>query len=519
MAYDIMMHAADAVLSGGVRRSATCCLFSPDDDDMMNAKTGNWFIDNRQRARSNNSVVLIREETDLEYFKTIFNKIREFGEPGFFFVEDKDFTTNPCFEIGFKPQTDDGRSGWQGCNLTEGNGAACTTSEKFYSACESLSFFGTLQAGFTNFPYLGETTEEIFKREALLGCSFTGWMANPQVMLNPEVMEKGAEIVKSINAEVAEIIGINQSARTTCSKPSGNSGVLLKSPSGCHGDHSPLYFRLMQINKISEIGKYLLENHSYLIEESVWSSNKTDYVAYIPVISNKNAKFKSELRGINQLEVVKLIQRHWVNPGTNVNLCVDPRLKHSVSNTVEVDNYDDVCQWLFDNKDDIAAASFLPAIGDKIYEQAPFTSILTIEKLIENYGPAAILASGLIVDGLDAFDERIWLACDYVKNRNMQLEGTRKAKLIQRDWIRRAKQFAKRYFKNDIDQMILCLKDIYLYHKWVNINRELKNKSFDFTSVLTQPAFANIDSTGGIACSGPNGCEIPEDFLNGILPN
>ena len=39
------MHAADAVLSGGVRRSATICLFSPDDEEMMNAKTGNWFMD------------------------------------------------------------------------------------------------------------------------------------------------------------------------------------------------------------------------------------------------------------------------------------------------------------------------------------------------------------------------------------------------------------------------------------------------------------------------------------------
>jgi ribonucleoside-diphosphate reductase alpha chain len=44
--YDICMHAADAVLSGGVRRSATICLFSPEDEEMMTAKqaTGLWTI-------------------------------------------------------------------------------------------------------------------------------------------------------------------------------------------------------------------------------------------------------------------------------------------------------------------------------------------------------------------------------------------------------------------------------------------------------------------------------------------
>ena len=37
--YDIAMHAADAVLAGGVRRSATICLFSADDEEMTKAKT------------------------------------------------------------------------------------------------------------------------------------------------------------------------------------------------------------------------------------------------------------------------------------------------------------------------------------------------------------------------------------------------------------------------------------------------------------------------------------------------
>jgi len=80
--YDIAMHAADAVLAGGVRRSATICLFSADDEEMINAKTGNWFVDNPQRGRSNNSAVIVRDEITRDVFKNIMASIKEFGEPG-----------------------------------------------------------------------------------------------------------------------------------------------------------------------------------------------------------------------------------------------------------------------------------------------------------------------------------------------------------------------------------------------------------------------------------------------------
>lgn len=101
--YDIICHASDAVLSAGLRRSALICLFDKDDDLMINAKTGNWYVDNPQRARSNNSVKLIEGEYTKEEFDFFANKIKEFGEPGFVIVKDKYFLTNPCAEIGFIP--------------------------------------------------------------------------------------------------------------------------------------------------------------------------------------------------------------------------------------------------------------------------------------------------------------------------------------------------------------------------------------------------------------------------------
>ena len=100
VAYDLVMHMSDAVLSGGVRRSATICLFDKDDEEMLNAKTGNWFVTNPQRGRSNNSVVLKRDEVTREEFAKIMQSVKSFGEPGFIFVDDLDFCFNPLNTSG-----------------------------------------------------------------------------------------------------------------------------------------------------------------------------------------------------------------------------------------------------------------------------------------------------------------------------------------------------------------------------------------------------------------------------------
>lgn len=116
-AYDFVMHMSDAVLSGGVRRSATICVFDKDDQLMLKAKTGDWFVDNPQRGRSNNSAMLIRDELSREEWAMIMKSVKDFGEPGFIFSDSTEYLFNPCVEIGMKPITADGVSGFQFCNL------------------------------------------------------------------------------------------------------------------------------------------------------------------------------------------------------------------------------------------------------------------------------------------------------------------------------------------------------------------------------------------------------------------
>jgi ribonucleoside-diphosphate reductase alpha chain len=95
-AYDLVMHCSDAVLSGGVRRSATICIFSKDDNDMLTAKTGDWFVTNPQRGRSNNSALLIRDDLTRDEWANIMKSVKDFGEPGFIFSDSTEFCWNPC---------------------------------------------------------------------------------------------------------------------------------------------------------------------------------------------------------------------------------------------------------------------------------------------------------------------------------------------------------------------------------------------------------------------------------------
>jgi len=508
-AYDIVMHASDAVLAGGVRRSATIVLFSLDDEEMMNAKIGNWFETNPQRGRSNNSAVLIRDQVTKEQFSKLYASTKQFGEPGFAFFDSTEFNTNPCFEIGMFPQID-GQSGFQGCNLTEINGGASNTEEQFYEQCRAASIIGTLQAGYTKFDFLGEVSERIYKREALLGVSITGFMNNPKILLDEKILKNGAAIVKKVNKQIAKMIGINPAARTTCVKPSGNASVLLSTSSGIHGDHSKKYIRNVQMNKQSDIVNLFIDSNPHMVEDSVWSRNGSDVVISFPVISKDGSLFKKDLLGVKLLEKVKLVQQTWVEEGTDIDLCVDPRIRHNVSNTITVDNWDEVEEYLFNNKDYFAGVSLLSASGDKDYVQAPFTEVLDEQEIVDFYGAASMFASGLIVDALSVYGN-LWTAVDSVLFDNVERSVHEEAKehVLKNDWNRRFIKYAKTYFDGDLVKASYCLKDVYNLHKWYKIQNNFV--SFSWDGVLTKREYVDINTLGASACVGVidgEGCAI-----------
>jgi ribonucleoside-triphosphate reductase len=395
--YDILMHVAVAVLSGGIRRSATICLFSADDDEMAAAKTGNWFETNPQRGKSNNSAVLVRHQHTEQDFARLFELQKEFGEPGFYFVDDVEYGANPCVEIGLAPFAivDEAAqaklaeygmpdvpvgskvSGWQMCNLTTINANACDDEAGFLACCRAAALLGTLQAAYTNIGYLGAATRYINERESLLGVSICGILDRPSLLLNPAVLERGARECLDTNAAIAEHLGIPAAARITCVKPEGTASLVLGAGSGIHPHHARHYFRRVQAARTEPLYQWFKLNNPHMTEASAWDPDTTDVITF-PVTAPTDAILRKDVGAVQFLEYVRLVQQHWVVAGRR-HESYNPGLHHNVSNTVTVrdDEWDAVQQFIFENRGYFTGISLLRETGDKVYAQAPREEVTT----------------------------------------------------------------------------------------------------------------------------------------------
>jgi ribonucleoside-diphosphate reductase alpha chain len=496
-AYDIVMHSSDAVLSGGVRRSASLALFSANDEEMAKAKTGNWYIENPQRARSNNSALLLKNETTFEEFEQLMESVKEFGEPGFIWSDSTEMTFNPCVEVGMWPVDEQsGKSGWQGCNLTTINCSSIEDEQDFYERCKAAAIIGTLQAGFTKLDYLGEISCKIFEREALLGVSLTGIMEKHDLVLSEKVLKAGAKVAVDTNKEMAKKIGINQAARVTCLKPEGTSSSMLGTSSGIHPHHAKRYIRHVQANVLEAPFQHFKDYNPQACEKSRWSANNTDEVIKFPIEVPDGSKLKNQLPAVDMLSVVKDAQKNWVYSGKNKNLCTQDFLSHNVSNTVTVkpDEWGSVTQYIYDNRKYFAGISLIPQSGDKDYPQAPFTTVYTSREVVKEYGDAALWCSGLIESALHAFDGNLWAACDYV-TLNQAHKDHHESKLM---FVTKMKNFAGKYFDGDIKRLTYCMKDVYNWKLYCDLVNTFKK--VDYTQLVE-----NEDNTAGIeevSCAG-----------------
>lgn len=485
--YDVGMHSADAVLSGGVRRSATIAVFSPNDELMLKAKIGNWNSENPQRARSNNSVMLLREETTYQKFLSIIEHTKEFGEPGFYWSDSTECLPNPCVEISFWPvDIETGKSGWQGCNLSTLNGSTIKSVSDFHDRGQAAAVIGTLQAGFTDMGYLGEVSERIFKREALLGVSITGMMDQFDIVLNPDNQRAVVETVRATNLRIAKAIGINPAARLTCVKPEGTgTNVLGTLACGVHAWPAVRFIRYVQANELEEPFLHFQKINPQACVKSKWGASGTDWNIRFPLEVPDGSKTKNQLPALTMLEIVKSTQQNWVQPGKSPELCTQPWLQHNVSNTISVapDEWDDVARYIFDNNKFFAGVSLLSDSGDKDYAQAPFTSVYTSREIVKQYGEAAIWCSGLIELALESFDNDLWAACDfvlqdrtYIKSVLMKFGESNANEDIFNEvalsdlfrgnskkirFLGKMNGFATKYFNGDMKKLTYCMKDVY----------------------------------------------------------
>jgi len=265
-------------------------------------------------------------------------------------------------------------------HIGEVNVSNLSSQEDLNNRIVAAAFFGTLQAGFTDFHYLRPIWAETTQKDALLGIGMTGIGSGEVLKYDLTV---AANVAKTVNRMVSDQIGINEAARITCIKPSGTTSLVLGTASGIHAWHAPYYLRTMRFNKNEDIAAYLMVNHPELCEDDVLRPKDTLCVR-IPVKAPEDAILRTET-ALDTLERVKKFSLEWIKPGH-----VNGANTHNVSATISIDksrvygklgdreNMKDewqvVGQWMWDNKDVYNGLSVLNYDGGS-YVQAPFEDI------------------------------------------------------------------------------------------------------------------------------------------------
>ena len=393
--HDMVCHIADAVLAGGIRRAALISLFSADDNEMIACKSGAWWENNPQRGRANNSAALVRHKITKEFFLDLWKRVEASGagEPGIYFTNDKDWGTNPCCEIALRPN--------QFCNLCEVNVSDIESQEDLNARVKAAAFIGTLQAGYTDFHYLRDIWRRTTEKDALIGVSMTGIGSGVVLGYN---MKEAAKMVKEENARVAELIGINKSARMTTVKPAGTTSLTLGTSSGIHAWHNDYYIRRIRVGKNEAIYTYLSTNHPELVEDEFFRPHDTAVIS-VPQKAPEGAILRTE-SPFQLLERVKKITQEWVRPGhrTGSN-------SHNVSATISLkpEDWELAGEWMWENRDFYNGLSVLPYDGGT-YIQAPFEDC-TKEEFERLFAKLHSIDLSQVIELTDETDLSSELAC------------------------------------------------------------------------------------------------------------
>jgi len=366
--HDLMCKIGQVVVVGGVRRSAMISLSNLSDDRMRNAKSGNWWDNEGQRALANNSVAYT-EKPDVELFMKEWASLIESksGERGIFNrVASKtqaakngrrdpewEFGTNPCSEIILRP--------YQFCNLTEVVVRATDNIDTLSEKVRLATILGTIQATYTEFPYLRKVWKDNTEAERLLGVSLTGIMDNPLMTSENAGLEKTLEHLRSVavstNAEWADRLGIPQSAAITCVKPSGTVSQLVDSASGIHARHSEYYIRTVRGDNKDPLTSFMM-NQGIPSEPCVMKPDTTTVFSF-PVQAPQDCVTRNDMTAVEQLETWLAYQRHWCEH------------KPSVTITVRDEEWLEVGAFVYKHFDEMSGVSFLPH-SDHTYQQAPY---------------------------------------------------------------------------------------------------------------------------------------------------
>jgi ribonucleoside-triphosphate reductase (thioredoxin) len=392
--HDLVCKIADIVVCGGVRRSALISLSNLTDERMRNCKSGEWWINNGQRALANNSVAY----TELPDVSSFINELgalysSKSGERGFFSREAAkdqagisgrrdtafDFGTNPCSEIILRPN--------QFCNLSESVIRSQDSLDTLKDKVRLATMLGTIQSGLTDFRYLSPKWQRNTEEERLLGVSLTGIMDHSVLNVPSDVCGKWLKELKDVavkeNEKVSKGLGFHPSTAITCVKPSGTVSQLVGSSSGIHPRYAKQYVRRVRADVKDPLATWM-KDKGVPCETDFYNPN--NLVFSFPIRSPESSITRHDVSAREQLELV----RHY-----NSNWCEH---KASVTVYVKEEEWLDVGAWVYRHFDSMSGVSFLPTDNGS-YRQAPYEEI--------SEGTASSLESSMPIIDFGQYREEI----------------------------------------------------------------------------------------------------------------
>ncbi|HET8707767.1 MAG TPA: hypothetical protein VFM46_15800, partial [Pseudomonadales bacterium] len=331
--HDILCMIGEIVVVGGVRRSALISLSNLSDQRMRDAKAGQWWQDNPQRALANNSVaytekpasdIFMEEWLALVKSKSgergIFNRVAAQKQAARWGRRDPTlpYGCNPCSEIILRDK--------QLCNLSEVVIRASDTLEDILHKVRIATMVGTFQATLTEFNFVGEDWVKNTRQERLLGVSLTGIFDHPVLAgkEGPEILSQWLnrmrEQARETNKDWAKRLGISESAAITCVKPSGTVSQLCDSASGIHPRHAQHYLRSVRLDKKDPVFKLLHAQGVYF--EDDYLHPQTTAVFFFPQHAPAHAQTRSTVSTMQHLDLWLTYQREWCEHKPSVTISV-----------------------------------------------------------------------------------------------------------------------------------------------------------------------------------------------------
>lgn len=370
--HDLLCMIGEIVVVGGVRRSAMISLSNLSDLRMRDAKSGNWWEAHQHRKLANNSVAYT-ERPELVHFmeewvslykshsgeRGIVNReALRYGAKKYGKRDPKQIVgVNPCSEITLRSM--------QFCNLSTIILRPEDTKEVILKKVRIAAIFGTMQATLTSFRFLRKKWKQNTEEEALLGVSMTGILDHPLLGALGDNEERDAflremrEVVVAVNAEYADLFGINHATACTAIKPEGTVSELVDSASGIHPRFSEYYIRSVRGDNKDPLTQFLRAT-GIRYEPEIGKEDSTT-VLYFAKKSPDTSVTRDHITAIQQLELWKTYQ---------INYCEH---KPSITVYVREDEWLGVAAWVWENFDIVSGVSFLP-YDNGVYQQAPYNA-------------------------------------------------------------------------------------------------------------------------------------------------